>query len=111
MRAEREAQQALQALAEEEGAHALLRVSSRSHGVVRGGGAGSRVKGDPEGLPQVAIPREQYNMIWRNVQGGVPVELELLVDSRFLDEDLQFVDPFDEIHRVPFASVDFRCVR
>ncbi len=89
MRAEREAQQALQALAESEGAHAFLRISSRSHGVVRGGGAGSRVKGDPEGLPQVAIPREQYNMIWRNVQAGVPVELELLVESRFLEDDLQ----------------------
>ena len=89
MRAQREAQQALQALAETEGALAFLRISSRSHGVIRGGGAGSRVVGDPEGLPQVAVSREQYNMIWRNVQAGVPVELELLVENRFLGDDLQ----------------------
>ena len=88
-RAEREAQQAFQALAAEEGAHAFLRISSRSHGVIRGGSAGSRTKGDPEGLPQVAIPREQYNQIWRNVSAGIPVEMELMVESRFLEDDLK----------------------
>ena len=88
-RAEREVQQAFQALAAEEGAHAFLRISSRNHGVIRGGSAGSRTKGDPEGLPHVALSREQYNQIWRNVQAGIPVEMELMVESRFFEDDLR----------------------
>ncbi|HSG47764.1 MAG TPA: M28 family peptidase, partial [Longimicrobiales bacterium] len=89
MRAGREAQKALQALATEEGALAFLRISSRDHGVIRGGSAGSRTAGDPEGLPHVALSREQYNQIWRNVSAGIPVELELNVRNRFYEEDLK----------------------
>lgn len=88
-RVEREAQQAFQGLAAEEGAHAFLRISSRNHGVIRGGSAGSRTMGDPEGLPHVALSREQYNQIWRNVQAGIPVEMELMVESRFFEDDLK----------------------
>lgn len=89
MRAQREAQQAFQALAAEEGAHAFLRISSRDHGVIRGGSAGSRVAGDPQGLPHVALSKEQYNQIYRNVEAGIPVELELMVENRFFEEDLK----------------------
>ena len=89
MQAQREAQQAFQALAAEEGAHAFLRISSRDHGVIRGGSAGSRVAGDPEGLPHVALSKEQYNQIYRNVQAGIPVELELMVENRFFEDDLK----------------------
>mgnify|MGYP001596492936 CR=1 FL=1 len=89
VRAEREAQQAFQALAAEDGAHAFLRISSRNHGVIRGGSAGSRTKGDPGGLPHVALSREQYNQIYRNVEAGIPVEMELMVESRFFEDDLK----------------------
>ncbi|GMV05129.1 MAG: hypothetical protein AMXMBFR53_14080 [Gemmatimonadota bacterium] len=89
MRAQREAQQAFQALAAEEGAHAFLRISSRDHGVIRGGSAGSRNAGDPEGLPHVALSKEQYNQIYRNVEAGIPVELELMVENRFFEDDLK----------------------
>jgi hypothetical protein len=89
MRAQREVQQALQEMAASEGAHAFLRISSRNDGVVRGGSAGSREAGAPEGLPHVALSREQYNQIYRNVTSGVPVELELMVESRFFEDDLQ----------------------
>jgi hypothetical protein len=87
MRARAEAGRALLALAEEEGALAVLRISSRDHGVIRGGSAGSREVGAPEGLPHVALSREQYNQIHRNVTAGVPVELELLVENRFYEDD------------------------
>ena len=96
-RAQREVSNALIGMAESEGALAVLRISSANDGVIRGGGNGSRVKGDPEGLPQVVIPREQYNQIWRNVKGGVPVELELLVTNRFYEDDLQSYNTLAEI--------------
>ena len=55
---------AVMAMAEAEGAHAVLRISSRNDGVIRGGSAGSREAGAPEGLPHVALSREQYNQIY-----------------------------------------------
>jgi Iap family predicted aminopeptidase len=96
-RAQREVGNALSQLAQSEGALAILRISGANDGVIRGGGNGSRVKGDPEGLPQVVIPREQYNQIFRNVTGGAPVELELLVTNKFFEDDLKSYNTFAEI--------------
>lgn len=89
MRAQRAARNALFDMAAEEGALAILRISSRNDGVIRGGSAGSREAGAPHGLPHVALSREQYNQIYRNVKAGVPVELEMRVQNRFHEEDLQ----------------------
>jgi hypothetical protein len=96
-RVQREVFNTLTGMAESEGALAILRVSGADDAVIRGGGNGSRVAGDPEGLPQVVIPREQYNQIWRNVAGGTPVEMELLVTNRFYEDDLQSYNTFAEI--------------
>ncbi len=84
-------------LAEVEGALAILRISSREDGVIRGGSAGSREAGAREGLAQVALSREQYNQIYRNVEAGVPVELEVMVENRFLEDDLQQYNTLAEI--------------
>ncbi len=89
MRAQREVRNAVQRMVEAEGALGFLRVSSRDDGVIRGGSAGSREAGAPEGLPHVALSREQYNQIYRNVEAGVPVEIELMVKNRFHEDDLQ----------------------
>jgi carboxypeptidase Q len=89
MRAQREVRDQLMAMAEAEGALAILRISSRNDGVIRGGSAGSREAGAPEGLPHVALSREQYNQIYRNVEAGIPVEIELQVENRFHEDDLQ----------------------
>jgi Zn-dependent M28 family amino/carboxypeptidase len=96
-RARAEARNAVMALAEEEGSVAVLRISSRDHGVIRGGSAGSRQVGAPEGLPHVALSREKYNQIYRNVTGGVPVELELMVRNRFYEDDPRESNVFAEI--------------
>jgi hypothetical protein len=88
-RAERALADAVSQLAEAEGAHAVLRISSREDGVIRGGAAGSREFGAGEGLAHVALSREQYNQIYRNVEAGVPVELELMVQNRFFEDDRQ----------------------
>ena len=96
-RAQREVANAIAELAQSEGALGILRSSGANDGVIRGGGNGSRVKGDPEGLPQVVIPREQYNQIYRNVTGGTPVELELLVTNKFFEDDLKSYNTLAEI--------------
>lgn len=84
-------------MAEAEGAHAILRISSREHGVIRGGSAGSREAGAAEGLPQVALSREQYNQIYRNVEAGVGVELEVAVENKFFEEDLEQYNTLAEL--------------
>ena len=93
----RAAQAAFQEMAAAEGAAALLRISNRGDGVISGGSGGSRVAGDPEGLPQVTLSREQYNQIYRNVSDGVPVELEMMVKSKFYEDDLQQYNSLGEI--------------
>jgi Iap family predicted aminopeptidase len=97
MRAQREVRQAIQDMVEGEGALAFLRISSRNDGVIRGGSAGNREAGAPEGVPHVALSREQYNQIYRNVEAGIPVELELMVKNRFHEDDLQAYNSLAEI--------------
>ncbi len=97
MMARREAQQAFAELAESEGALAFLRISSRNDGVIRGGSAGSREPGAPEGLPHVAISREQYNMIHRNTLAGQQVYLEIMVRNRFYEDDTQAYNTLAEL--------------
>jgi carboxypeptidase Q len=96
-RAMREVANAAAGMAEREGALALLRISGAADGVIRGGGNGSREAGAPEGLPQVIITREQYNQILRDLEGGAPVEIELNVQNRFYEEDLQQYNTLAEI--------------
>ena len=96
-RAQREVRNAMYEMAEAGGALGVLRISNRGDGVLSGGGAGSRNAGDPEGLPHIAISREQYNQIYRNVEAGVPVELEINMQNRFFEDDLQQYNSLAEI--------------
>jgi hypothetical protein len=97
MIARRDAQQAFAELAQSEGALGFLRISSRNDGVIRGGSAGSREPGAPQGLPHVAISREQYNMIYRNTQAGLQVYLEMVVRNRFYEDDTQAYNTLAEL--------------
>jgi Iap family predicted aminopeptidase len=96
-RAARELSNAVAEMAGKEGAVAMLRISGANDGVIRGGGNGSREAGAPEGLPQVIIAREQYNQMWRDLQGGTPVEVELNVKNTFFEDDLQQYNTLAEI--------------
>jgi carboxypeptidase Q len=96
-RAQRELAMAAGEMAEKDGALAMLRISGANDGVIRGGGNGSREAGAPEGLPQVIVSREQYNQIWRTVEGGTPVEIELNVKNRFFEDDLRQYNTLAEI--------------
>lgn len=102
-RAERELQAVVSAEARSQGALAILRISSRGDGVVAGS-YGGRQDDAVKSLPQVALSREQYNQIYRNVEDGVPVELELMVENRFLDDDLQAYNTLAELPGTDLAD-------
>jgi carboxypeptidase Q len=85
----REMRQQMSEMMVQEQVGVILTPSSRSYGVIRGGGnnAGREVGNDP--IPELVVIREQYNQIYRNVQAGIPVELEVQIENRFFDDDLQ----------------------
>jgi hypothetical protein len=92
-------------LLREEGAAVLLTPSSRNFSVIRGGGntAGRSVDG-PDPIPELVVSRERYNQIYRNVQAGVPVELEINVQNRFFDDDLQEYNVLADLQGTDKAS-------
>lgn len=82
----------------EEGAAAMIKTSRIGDGgtvFVQGGG--SRDKNAPSGLPSVVIATEHYNRILRILEKGVPVKMELNVQARFHDEDMNAYNTIAEI--------------
>ena len=90
MRRRRTVQAEVEGLLREEGVAAILTRSSRQYGIVRGGGSTpGRDVNNPEPLPQVVVSAEQYGQMYRAVERGVPVEVEINVQNRFYSDDLQ----------------------
>ena len=86
-----------EALAEEE-IGVILTPSSRSFGVIRGGGnSAGRDAENPDPTPELVVIREQYNLIYRNVEAGVPVRIEIAVENEFFDDDLQEYNTLGDI--------------
>jgi carboxypeptidase Q len=86
----REVRQAADSLFRAEGVVAALVPSSRSYGILRGGGsAAGRDPKQPEPLPELVVSQEQYARIHRNLERGIDVRLELNVRNRFFSDDLQ----------------------
>lgn len=72
------------------GVAVVLTPSSRPNGIIRGGGKlfGRFARyGDP--LPELVISQEQYNQIYRDLDEGRAVSLEVDVENRFYEDDLQ----------------------
>jgi len=82
----------------EEGVGLILNPSSRNFGVVRGGGnnAGREADG-PDPTPELVVIREQYNQIYRNVEAGIPVRVEVMIKNEFFDDDLQAYNTLGDI--------------
>jgi carboxypeptidase Q len=99
--ARREAQAARAAIYEflrREGVAAVLNPSHRPYGILRVGGlSAARRPGTDEPLPELVLTHEQYGQIWRNLERGVTVRLEVDVRNRFLDDDLQEYNTLGEI--------------
>jgi hypothetical protein len=86
----REVRAAMNEILASEGVIGFLVPSSREYTLVRGGGSmAGRDPTNPEPLPELNVAGEQYNQIYRNVERGVPVELEIDVQNRFFSDDLQ----------------------
>lgn len=86
----REIRQAMTDLLAQERAAVILTPSSRNFGVIRGGGnSAGRDATAPDPTPELVVIREQYNQIYRNVEAGIPVRLEISVQNRFFSDDLK----------------------
>lgn len=81
-----------------EGVAATLIPSSRQYGILRGGGKSAGRDGSrPDPKPELVVSIEQYNEIFRNVERGIDVQIELDVQTRFFDEDLQEYNALGDI--------------
>ncbi len=90
---------------QDEGAAAVLARSSRSYGIIRGGGSGpGRDPDNPYPTPEIVISPEQYGQIYRNVEHGVPVEIELNVQNRFFEDDVRAYNTLADIPGTDLAD-------
>lgn len=81
-----------------EGALAVLDHGNKGDGgtvFVQGGG--SRNPSDPETIPQIVLAIEHYGRIYRMLQQGVPVRIEMEYRARFHDEDRMGYNTIAEI--------------
>lgn len=80
------------------GAAGVLVPSGTLYGMIRGGGDWAAI--DPkalEPLPELVIPQEQYNQLWRDAERGVPITVEMNVQNRFLTTDLRGYNSLGDI--------------
>jgi carboxypeptidase Q len=84
----REVRDSLDALFRREGVLAVLTPSSRAYGILDGGGSTvGRDPKQPEPIPDLMVSQEQYAQVYRNVERGLDVRLELNVQNRFITTD------------------------
>jgi hypothetical protein len=73
----------------DEGIAAILMPSSRAFGMLRvGGSQPGRDPKQPVPLPELVIAHEQYGRIWRSVERGIPITLEVGIENRFHQAEL-----------------------
>lgn len=80
-----------------EKALATIEPSEREGALVRVAGGGSREPGDNPGVTALVMAAEHYNRIVRLADRGTPVELEIDVRARFLDDDRMACNTVAEI--------------
>jgi hypothetical protein len=94
----REVRQAINDFLVDEGIAGILVPSSREYMLVRGGGStAGRDPANPEPAPELVVAGEQYNQMYRNVERGIPVEVEIDVQNRFYSDDLQGYNTLGDI--------------
>jgi hypothetical protein len=80
-------QRALRDVLPGEGVLATIEPSDREAGVVTVGGGGSYRRGESPGVPALVMAAEHFNRLSRLLDRKLPVEVELEVRARFLDQD------------------------
>ncbi len=82
----------------EEGVAAVLQPSSRAYGILRpGGSSAGRDVTKPIPAPELMISHEQHGQIFRNIESGKRVVVELNVQNHFFEDDLQAYNTVGEI--------------
>ncbi|MDQ6736362.1 MAG: M20/M25/M40 family metallo-hydrolase [Gemmatimonadota bacterium] len=72
--------------------------SGSPYGNIRGGGDWSATDpSTPTPVPMIVVPQEQYNEMYRNVTSGVPVNVQLDVQNRFINTDLDAYNTLGDI--------------
>ncbi len=85
----REVQAVRDEMFRQEGVLGLLSRSSRNYGILRStSNQAGRDPSNPVPLPQLVVSAEQYGQIYRNVERGVPVQLEVNVQNKFQADDM-----------------------
>jgi hypothetical protein len=82
----------------DEGAAAVLLPSTQgTGGTVWPTGNGSRAADAPRGIAQVTLATEHYGRIWRTLEKGVPVRMDLEVKNTFYADELRSFNVLAEI--------------
>ena len=85
----------------DEGVAVLLECGRGDDGTVFVQSGGSRNASDPPALPRVMLAGEHYGRIYRTLQKGVPVTVELNVQNKFIDGD---GNSFNIVGEIPGAD-------
>ena len=97
MMARQQLQMAMAKFFKDEGAAVLVEPGRGMDGTVFVAGGGSHMKGAAEPAPQLVVAAEHYNRIVRILQKKIPVELEIEIQARFVDDDPQGANVVAEI--------------
>jgi carboxypeptidase Q len=81
----------------DEGVAAVLDASRGDGGTLFVQGGGSRDPKDPPSPPQVVVAVEHYGRIARTLEKNIPVTLQMDIDNRFYDDDLNAFNVVAEI--------------
>ena len=86
----------------DEGALGILTTGARNDdGTVFVGSSGDRAANAPKGLPSIALAAEHYGRIFRTIEKGIPVKLEINAQNRFYSDDL---NSFNVVGEIPGAD-------
>ncbi len=96
-RARRELQQKIQNFLVDEGVAAWIETQRGDDGTVFVQQGGSRDPKDPPAPPRVALAAEHYGRIYRLLEKKIPVTLEINIENKFYDADLNSFDILGEI--------------
>ena len=93
----REIRKAVNKFLDEEKALAIVSPGRGDMGTFNVQGGGTWKKGDPQGLPSLSMEPEHFGRVARLLDRSVPVEIEMDVQARFIEEDLMQWNTIAEI--------------
>jgi len=93
----REIRKAVNKFLEDEKALAIVSPGRGDMGTFNVQGGGTWKKGDPQGLPSLSMEPEHFGRVARLLDRSVPVEIEMDVQARFIEEDLMQWNTIAEI--------------